>query len=196
MNDERLDEAIAALSRELEPARDLWPEIDARLGNRQAARRFEWLTGSLVLAAAAAVVLVVGLDDTRDAPTVHEFVQARAGDADTQAPESSSVASPGLAEEPASMGPDLLLAHPWLGDYETAASSLEAAYHRRRADLEPDVVNVVETNLVVVDQALVATQLAFADAPDDPDLLAMVQDAYEHKLDLLDPTNFALEQLP
>ena len=52
MNEQQLDKAIGQLSSELQPQRDLWPAIDARLTERQVSRGSLWY-----LATAAALAL-------------------------------------------------------------------------------------------------------------------------------------------
>ena len=56
--DEKLDAALAKLPREIEPARDLWPGIAARIATRYARPRYAWsyaITAAAVVVAAAAV---------------------------------------------------------------------------------------------------------------------------------------------
>jgi hypothetical protein len=55
MNEHELNEAIGRLPKSIEPPRDLWPGIEARLGGSRRRRRWYWIP----LAAAAALVAVL-----------------------------------------------------------------------------------------------------------------------------------------
>ena len=55
MNERELQDAVHKLPKSIEPPRDLWPDISARIGRRSWQRRFYWVP----LAAAAALVLFV-----------------------------------------------------------------------------------------------------------------------------------------
>lgn len=73
MNDDKLKAALKQLPREVDPSRDLWPGIEARLGARPRALRPLWaysLAASVLLAVAAGALWSVGLHHGRATPEV------------------------------------------------------------------------------------------------------------------------------
>ena len=199
-DDKQLDDAIAQVAREIEPERDLWPAIETRLPDRWGSRwgsrgRSRWGTrrsdswaGGLVLAMAASAVLYVGVSNedvtkvVRETTGAHEpeplavrDVAALPGSSAETALAVGALAKFGAAE-----------AHPWILDYETAVFSLETIFRAQRDTLEPSVFAVVNDNLAVVDEAIERSRSALDAEPESPLLLAVVQDAYQDKLELLD----------
>ena len=71
MNDDKLKAALRELPREVDPSRDLWPGIEARLARRPRAVRPLWaysLAASVLLAVAAGALWSVGLHHERGTP--------------------------------------------------------------------------------------------------------------------------------
>lgn len=71
MNDDKLKTALKQLPREVDPSRDLWPGIEARLTRRPRAVRSLWaysLAASVLLAVAAGALWSVGLHHGRSTP--------------------------------------------------------------------------------------------------------------------------------
>ena len=70
MNDDKLKAALKQLPREVDPSRDLWPGIEARLARRPRAVRPLWaysLAASVLVAVVAGALWSVGLHHGRDA---------------------------------------------------------------------------------------------------------------------------------
>jgi anti-sigma factor RsiW len=169
-----------------EPARDLWPEIAARLAPRSAERPslavalatalrgfFASLTVrrlSLSLpqlaAAALALVLVSG-------GAVWIAFRARP----TPAPAPAPVAlQPAPAPEAASVG---------FAQYDAAIAELERALSARRASLDTSTVRVVEQNLATIDRAIAEARRALAADPTDPYLHDHLANTMRRKMGLL-----------
>lgn len=165
----------AALPREIEPERDLWPAIAARLGSEghavPAPRRR--LVGWAGLAAAA--VLLVALSAAITARLMRSAL-------DTQAVRHVvSEIQPAVASNP-----DLEQA---AAEYERAAASLRAALADRRARLAPATLRVVEDNLAIIDAALADLREALRAHPDNPELSVLLASTYRRQLDLLATAN-------
>jgi hypothetical protein len=123
-----------------------------------------------VLAAAAAVMLVVGLHG-RSVPSP---VAASPS-------ESSSAPAPAPAPVAAAPAPPL----PGETDYQGAERALAAELDARRASLQPSQAAVLDDNLRVVDDAIASTRAAVREHPDDPELRAELDRVWEDKLDLI-----------
>jgi anti-sigma factor RsiW len=162
-----------ALPRSLSPARDLWPGIE-----RQIARRPGWpgLFGwgpSLVLAAAATVLLAVTavLWRAQAAPTVNTVEMPTPGP--LLATYSGGTAAPDAALAQAER------------EYEAATSALLAALQRRQAALAPTDLEQIRANLGVIDRALAEVREALAKDPANPELNRMLVSTHRKKLDVL-----------
>jgi hypothetical protein len=177
-----LDEA-AALSRSIDPPRDLWPDIDARIEDAEAASpapRLEAAGRSLrsmrYPLAAAAVVLVVAssavtalLLSGRGSPQIASLPPAVAGDAWDGSP----VARWHVAE----------------GEYLRAAAELLEALEAARGRLPPAAVQTIESNLRILDAAIRESRAALALDPVNGQLLEMLSATYRKKLELLQHVN-------
>ena len=150
----------AASPPSIEPARDLWPAVRARIdvAAPRAARRL-WPVAP-TLAAAAAAVLVVGAG----AATL------RLG---RSAPPAVAAARPSYARLDA--------------EYAQAAAQLAAAVrgHGARGALAPTTVATVEQSLRTLDGALDEARVALARDPHNAALVAMLSATHERKLALL-----------
>ncbi|MGH7645223.1 MAG: zf-HC2 domain-containing protein [Gemmatimonadales bacterium] len=174
---------VAALPREIAPARDLWAGIEDRLGKgeggrvprptarlpdrptarppdrpsaRPPVRRFWLAAAAAVLALLATGTALVLL---RDVPV------------------------PQIADRPSARPPDRL---GWVvleGEYSRAAD--EVALGPDRGALAPEAIAVVDAGLRVVDQAIAESRAALARDPDSAELARLVASAYESKIDLL-----------
>lgn len=155
----------ATLPRSIEPPRNLWPDIAARLEGRGAvlpirpARWRRWAP----LAAAAAILIVVTV-----------LVTLRITRAPSSLAESPEPARPGVAE--------LAIDR----EYELAAGDLERALREGRDQLAPGTVEVLERNLALIDAAIAEARAALEADPANADLRALLRGAHRQKLDLLE----------
>jgi hypothetical protein len=169
--DPRLIEALRDVPREQEPARDLWPDVARRIAARRSRMWiFRGAGASLGLALAASAVLYA----TRPRPAPHDAsivppapVSALASAASPPAPEAEPSLVPGEAE------------------YRDAARLLLADYQRQRSAISPATVRILDENLSLVDAAIDACRSALRTDPNDADLRASLDLAYEQKLELL-----------
>jgi hypothetical protein len=153
--------AATTLPREIQPARNLWPGISARLAPRQV-RTLAWKRWAPLVMAATIVVAVTALLTAR--LTSH----------------GSRVAA----------GPAPVSAHPAAfdadRDYALATEDLERLLAERRDQLAPATVAVLERNLALIDAAITESRAALAADPANADLRALLWGAHRQKLDLLE----------
>lgn len=175
--------AAAALPRELEPPRDLWQGIAARIQQAAPAPgrvievRFvrpprrpgppRWL--GQAAAAAALVVLTAGAT----------ALVLRGG---PQAP--LAVTAP--APEPPRPATGLAAFAGTEAEYQGAVRALEAELEARRAELSPHTVAVIEENLRIIDAAIAEARAALAADPGNPDVPLMLSTVYRKKVELLE----------
>lgn len=168
-DDPRLRELLARLPEAQEPARDLWPDIRARVE----AERVQALPGAgparrssrmipLRLAAAAAALLVMATATltwwTRPTPTPTP--------ADSSASALYSFAS-----------------------YERSAEELSTLLDQRSAKLDPATREVLERSLRTIEEALGEARAALEAQPASADMRAFVEAAWRQKLDFLRRAN-------
>jgi hypothetical protein len=179
-HEDPLRDLLADLPREIEPSRDLWSGIEARLDVDELALLAPandpappwWRRGGgLALAAVLLVSLTAGATAwlvRPDAP-----VEAR--------PDLASVEAP---QEP--VAPEAAPAVPWQQQMQDASDDLYAALEARRGELDPAVVVVVEENLRLIDQAIMECSLALEANPTDPRLEGVLADTWRRKIELLE----------
>lgn len=171
------------LPREVEPVRNLWPgiaariETEARAANsiagamvpprRQRWGRAEWWGG---LAAAAVILVIVSSGVTA------LLVRGGAGPATPSAAAvNADAANPvGLAAFAASDA-----------EYRTTVAALEAELAARRDLLSPATVQIVEQNLLIIDGAIEEARRALAADPNSADLPLLLSGVYRQKAELL-----------
>jgi anti-sigma-K factor RskA len=146
--------------RSIEPERDLWEGISARLVkresrivNRNTPSRFPFHVSRAGMAAAA--ILVIGI--------------------------ATAVLLQRGKPEPFD-GPAYLQVE---ARYVSAANDLTQALEASRGRLAPETVNAVERNLAIIDQAIQDARQALAQDPANRAVLQLYSAAYEQKLDLL-----------
>ena len=163
-----LRKRTAALPRSLEPSRDLWPGIAARISQEKVVRgRF----GRRAFLAAAAAVLIVS-------SVVTAYLIGRSQAVVT-------VESPAVVES----GPSevLLASFEGLGvdDYLVTRSELLDALEARRHELSPATMDVVMENLLLIDQAMDRIAEALGEDPGNEFLMKQLAGAYRRQIDLL-----------
>jgi hypothetical protein len=175
----RLRAAAQRLPAEVEPERDLWPDIRARIDQARiqalpgasgmpVARPLPWYAAPRRLAAAA--VLLVSLTATAT------WWATRSGGS-TTAPADPSAA---LATFDAD---------------ERSAAALSAALEGRRAKLDPATLAVLERTLRTIDGAIAEAREALANDPTNPAVRAFVATAYRQKIDFLRRANDVAAEL-
>jgi len=154
-------EAATALPREIQPPRNLWPEISARLVARPP-RTLAWKRWVPLAVAATALVAVTALLTVRLAR--HDTV-VEAGPAPSEV-------------HPARFDADR--------EYARATADLERLFAERRDQLAPATVAVLERNLALIDAAIAESRAALAADPANADLRALLWGAHRQKLELLE----------
>jgi predicted anti-sigma-YlaC factor YlaD len=162
------------LPRSIEPPRDLWPGVEARLGTgdrRVPGRRRSRLVLRPRHAVAAVALLAIAFSLTQV-----RTKKAREGAAPAPTVQESSATSfVSLSEE-------------WRRTevaYERAAAELLEALDAVRDELPPETVLRIETNLEIVDDAIRESREAFEADPGNLDVLQLLAAVHEKRLDLL-----------
>lgn len=179
----------------LEPARDLWPQIAARLGRQAAgqpsiarierlapvaslqahgkarqARRFSFSAPQL--AAAAVILMSVSgaavwlISDTPPASTIATGTIVQ-----------SAGGAPGSVQTVSRTAAT--------ADYEDDVAGLERALEENRAQLDPATVEVIERSLDSIDQAIEDARSALAADPNNPYLHRQLDNTMRKKIDVL-----------
>lgn len=165
-----VDEALAGLPRSLEPARDLWPAIEAQLEPRAARGSRAWLW-----AAAAGVVLVVGSSLLTATLLQREPARVAGQRATQDGPKYATAAfGPGQA-----LGPG----------YDAARRDLLGTLSARIDRLPPDARRQLEKNLAVIRRASAEINAALALSPGDPLLEELLINTYQDELAVLASVN-------
>lgn len=185
--DERWLQAASRLPGEIQPERDLWPDIEARLRSEATtrSRRRGW---RLATTAAAAIVLV----------TMSSLITLWVTDRPENLPV-SPVQTPAGGVRPAggiavnaTFGPDYLLGP----KYEKARQQLSRELETQLDTLPAETRNVVEKNLAQLRQALAEINSALADDPGNVLLQQLLMAAYQDELSVLMEVNRMARSLP
>ena len=178
-------EAIRAAAAKLplvEPSRDLWPGIEARLGarvvdiNHVAQRRARGIVVSTRMLASAAAILMVATAGTT-------YLVLR----DTM-PAGGTVAAVAPGARPAEGGLATQASLPVGGEfgaYTEEIDDLQGAIAERRSRLDPATIAVIERNLRIIDAAIEESRRALANDPASPLLTALLSEALANKVRLL-----------
>lgn len=176
----RIDRQLRELPREIEPGRDLWRDIAARIDERgdpvpvREPRRSAWLwqaAAAVALVAASSLLTATLLD--RDRP---------AGQAVTSAAPSNPVAtSPDAVGMPAAFGPAGTLDP----EYLAARKQLTQMLEQRIATLPPSARARLEFNLGEMRRAADEINAALAAQPGDPLLEELLLKTYQDELAVL-----------
>jgi len=165
-----LDDALGSLPRDVEPGRDLWPAIEARLEPRaaRASRRWPWAAAAAVMLAVGASLVTANLMRREDAPV------ARQAPAAGQAAFAAAAFGPGQTLDPA---------------YETARQGLAQSLSARIDRLPPDARQKLEKNLALLRQASAEINAALELSPGDPLLEELLLSTYQEELAVLASVN-------
>jgi hypothetical protein len=170
-NIQALRERAAELPHSLEPSRDLWPGIAARISEDRVVRgRFD---RRALLAAAAAVVVISSV------VTAYFIGRSQA---------ELTVESPAVVES----GPSevLLASFEDLGvdNFLATRTGLLDALEARKHELSPETMDVVMDNLLLIDQAMDRIAEALGEDPENEFLMKQLAGAYRRQIDLLQRT--------
>lgn len=168
-DDPRLRELLARLPEAQEPARDLWPEIRARVEadrvqalpvSTPSRRSARMVPLRLATAAAAALVLVTATLTWWSRPTV--------------VPPTPDAPASGLYS---------------FASYERSAEELSTLLAQRSAKLDPATREVLERSLRTIEEALAEARAALDRDPASAEMRAFVEAAWRQKLDFLRRAN-------
>jgi hypothetical protein len=166
----RVDAALQSLAREVEPGRDLWPDIMSRLEPRSKHRApaWAWQAAAAVLLVAVSSLVTAGLVRRSSAPV-------------------AQVAAPAVRPHavPAALGSDNALN----ADYEAARRQLGADLEQRLATLPPSARQKLESNLAEMRRAAEEINAALARQPGDPLLEELLLNTYQDELGVLASVN-------
>ena len=166
----RLDEALARLPKSLEPARDLWPAIEAQLEPRESRAGRAWFW-----AAAAGVLLIVG------SSLITATLLQRESDRVAREPPARS--EPAYAA--AAFGPG----HTLDPAYDAARRDLLRSLSARIERLPPDARRQLEKNLAELRRASAEINAALELSPGDPLLEELLINTYQDELAVLASVN-------
>jgi hypothetical protein len=176
--DERLDRALQSLPRGLEPTRDLWPRIEARLERMEAKAPAQAPRRAWAWQAAAAVLLVAGT------ATLTATLVQRSRDASlARSPPSAAVQ--GVHAMPAVFGP----AHAPNPEYDAARQQLSAMLQQKMAQMPPSARRKLEANLAEMQRAAAEINAALDQQPGDPLLEELLLNTYHDELAMLAVVN-------
>lgn len=156
-NEDHLDRLIAALPRQTQPARDLWPGIRARLGGRDTARDFGRRFLALALAAGFAGAIAVSISvwfGAREMPAGRD-------------------------------NPVLLQAAALDSEFRPMRSELRAALLADDTNINPETRRVVLNNLKQIDEAVANIHDALRRDPTAARLVPMLAGVYLEELTVL-----------
>jgi hypothetical protein len=193
----RLRAALQRLPEAVEPERDLWPSIRARIdqGRLQALPAapstrapLPWYASPRRLAVAAVLLVMVSVAGTRvllrgPASTVAAVVPA---DAPGAIPSGAIPTGADVAPTAAGVMP---VSNAAFDSYERSCADLATALGERRAKLDPATVAILERSLATIDTALAEARAALDRDPANVEVRAYVESAYRRKIDFLRRAN-------
>lgn len=163
--------AVARL-RDVPPATDLWPGIEARLGARSGSGRVVSFTlPQLAMAATLLIAVSAGVSWLALGPK--------------PAPEAAEPAVHATVEPTASVRPDVERATFADAQYDAAVADLEQILREESQRLDPQTVMVIERNLRAIDEAIRESRAALDSDPANTYLNSHLADARRRKLELL-----------
>lgn len=179
-----LDRRIAGLSKAVEPDRDLWPEIEARLAETERRQAHgHWWWGAVAAAVCAAALLPLLL---HEGPVPEEPVPM--------------ATVPLTAPEPVTRGLDtagqqlrlrkaaVTAVEPGPG-YREARAELLGLLEQRLGGLAPEDREIVVRNIETIRSALEEIDTALQFNPDNPLLQELMLQTYQRELDVMARVN-------
>ncbi len=166
--------AEAAKLPTLTPSRDLWSGIEARLGAQTtAARPSRWMgSQGFRLALAASLLVAVSSGITWQLAT-------------SSAPLDSAATAPTTTAPTAEPSAQLVAFEETVSDMDREIAGLEQVLSERRSLLDPRTVEVLETNIKLIDEAIAESRRALEADPASHYLATQYTRAYTSKLTLL-----------
>lgn len=168
----------STLTASIQPDRDLWPGIELRIAHTEQESNVVGFPGRSFLRwaplAAAAAVLLIALG-TQLGPVSAPVVP----------PEVVAVNSPEPDSEPIEVDGTSVVLAGMEADYAQARETLLEALEARKDELPEDLVNTIEENLNIIENAVVDIHRALEDSPESPELKRMLHAAYRSEMTLL-----------
>ncbi len=167
-SDPRVDTMLQSLRRSVEPERDLWPAIDARLESRPARRRSAWplqVAAAVVLVAASSLI-TASLLRRENSPTAR-------------------VAAPAGPVVQAAFGQSSGLG----AGYELARQELAADLEQRMSSMPESARQKLVANLAEMHRAADEINAALARQPGDPLLEELLLNTYQDELGVIASVN-------
>lgn len=205
---ERLKRRVAELPASVEPPRDLWPGIAARLrprarvlegrfagpvggsgGSGWRPSRAQW--GAMAVAALLLMALSSGITAWWVGAGTSASVATSGGGLPGDATGIATEVATGTEEASGAAAGPLRAAQ---ADHAGAIGELLWVLYEHRDDLDPATVTALETNLRVVDRAIRRAREALREDPADPGLARVLSRQYRRKLDLLQRANRIIER--
>lgn len=174
-----LMEGLGEVPLEAQPSRDLWPQIEWRLGSDTgsakgasgkplgAARRYVTLAAWQLMAASLAMAVISG-------GAVWVYLTGTAQDA----PRAPLTVGESPVAQAVMWGVDM-------GDYHQAVADLEGVLDQGREVLDQETVRILEENLETIDGAIREAQEALSQDPGSKLLRRFLSENLRRKLDLL-----------
>ncbi len=163
-----LEQALAAVPRELQPSRDLWPGIAGSIGHdAQRVRRAPWSQWPMALAASLAVLGLVGA-------LCWSVVHDRPGGERV-----ASATPPGSGR-----GIAVSFQRPQDADYIAARTALERTFNERLTLLKPATRERIRADLETIRKANADISAALAQDPASPLLWQLLRSTWQQEIDL------------
>ena len=166
--DERIDAALASLPRELQPARDLWPDIESRLEPRRRRGTWAWQAAAAIALVAVSSLITASLVRRANPPVARASAPVSRG-----------------AVMPAAFGPSYSLN----AEYDKARGQLATDLEQRLAGMPPSARQKLEANLAEMHRAAAEINAALARQPGDPLLEELLLNTYQDELGVLASVN-------
>jgi len=158
LNDDDMKDLLKDLPRSIEPSRDFYPSISARIATRATERRSRRNMAWLALAASVALVAATS------AITALVLRNRAAPSPVVVLPADARVVEVG---------------------YVQAAQDLEHLLASPQVRLAPATVKIIERNLAIIDRAIRESRDALAHDPRNQEVARLLWATYQQKLDLL-----------